>query len=101
MNANELIQILENGGAWEDDEGNIHGLPDGDLERAISEAIDIISRYRIRETATEPPTMRDGIVLAFFSPLRSWEKVKWDFLIRHSEKFTQWTQLPEAPHDNT
>jgi hypothetical protein len=73
--------------------------------------VDSLSRSRIRDTSTEPPTKEDAgrfdgmqeQVLAMnyrghFVP-KFFEMVR-----RFPEKYPKWTcvpQLPEAPHDNT
>ena len=105
MNANELMQVLEIGGAWEDDSGNLHNVPTGEFEQALSEAIKIIERTRIRETAAEPPTRedadKDGLVLAYDKSEGDWNLEECEEVANNRGLFTKWTQLPEVTPNET
>ena len=106
MNANELMQILEIGGAWEDDSGNLHNVPTGEFEQALSEAIAIIDRTRIRVTAEEKPTEADGnkygYLLAHNFRTDEWEKVFYMHIADTDEtSYDLWTQLPEVTPNET
>lgn len=65
--------------------------------------VDSLSRSRIRDTATEPPTMEDGgtgnhapYVMARENKHDFWEEIELEWVANHPDEWTQWTLLPEV-----
>ncbi len=78
-----------------------------EFEEAVNEIEYALSRSRTPDTATEPPTRKDGdecgCVLAKRSdlPYGKWGLAHITDVRGNTNLYVQWTQLPEAPHDNT
>lgn len=76
-----------------------------EFEEAVNEIESALSRSRIRDTATEPPTRKDGdnsgFVLAKCKSIDLWNMVYYYEVAVNPDMYIKWTQLPEVPDDKT
>lgn len=112
MNANELIERLKRKNyLGELDSRNKIVWLIRITKQEHEDIISTLSRSRIRETATEPPTEEDanerGFILAWCEDVSNNCDSRWSFepyryvTAETAKVFPKWTQLPESPHDNT
>lgn len=105
MNANELnpiskIHIMRVYAGMANPEDSLT------YEKWEEELRNLLDRSRIRDTATEPPTRKDGdecgCVLAKRSdlPYGAWGVAHRTDVRGNTNLYVQWTQLPEVQHDN-
>jgi hypothetical protein len=106
MNANEIIDGLENEILKRYGEG--HSCSERNVLREAIRLIDenqkALSRSRIRETATEPPTMEDGgrfdgvqeQVLAM-NHCGHFVSKFFEIVRRFPDKYPKWTCVPQLP----
>jgi len=104
MNANEIMDGLEIEILKRYGEG--HSCQERNVLREASRLIDenqkALSRSRIRNTATEPPTKEDGgkdghspYVMARENKHDFWEEIELEWVANHPDEYTQWTCVPE------
>ena len=101
MNANEIMDGLEKEVLKKYGEG--HSCQERNVLREAIQLIDenqkALSRCRIRDTATEPPTRKDGdgedCLLVFCNSI-GWILARRKVAINNPEVYVKWTQLPEV-----
>ena len=105
MTIKELIQYCENRIKYLESfakayAGIINPLRNEEEANAHKEIIAALSRTIIRQTATEPPTEKDGdkfgSVLAKKSHFEKWETVHYKDVIADQTIYTLWTCLPDT-----
>lgn len=71
-------------------------------EETVTLAISALSRSRIRETATEPPTEEDGgkgnhapYVMARENKHDFWEEIELEWVANHPDEYPHWTCVPQ------
>lgn len=73
-------------------------------EKWEEELRNLLDRYRIRDAATEPPTMEDGgtgnhapYVMARENKYDFWEEIELEWVAAHPDEYPQWTCVPQLP----
>ena len=104
MNANELLEIGEHLQSLNDDNLAQRVLDGTEVQNFIGGSLEILSRTRIRVTATEPPTEKDGgtgnhapYVMARENKHDFWEEIELEWVANHPDEYTEWTCVPQLP----